>query len=602
MAKINIELGGKYSAAQAFNQASDDVKKVARETKDIGDAGKAAFNTVAQNVNGPLKSAMSTASSLIQSVGSGGLWGLIGAAASAAIGFVISKWQEAKQKMEDFVKYCNTEYVAAMQSLVEGFSGASKEIDRTTDKLIGLKDLKIGDIASQTATKVHDLHIQTLQKMTDDMSDAGKKALEAEEKVTVARLQYAAQAQQNQIAMQQKQALLDAAYDKQAEAEEALAAVNKQLESMKAANAEIIQKENSRKTTIQTIEDLYAKGLMDSETYERRKMNATAALTKFQEEHKDVLDKVAEAEKQRAKAEENLKKTEDDVVIAQNAKKAAVQQHSQKLSQLSSAVEDAKAAQLEANAALQEENRKRRQAAENAEVRMALEEEHQKEIDRVRKIALKNQLDEMEWREKYIKYIEDGCEVQEAYDNLQRELNEVLKDRKEKEEKAAEEAKKKGETGKDSASANMTVSLSNNAQDGIGEAVEEKQNFRQEQRKNRDEMKKARDAKNQMKIDQPKMVKAMKGEMPEAEAKEWIKYAKSKYTPDQMKELAKLGHQSQILSPKCKEYKEQEKRVQNMLKLMQDDGKTKTKREKAIEDTAKHTKETNESLKKLGAK
>lgn len=94
----------------------------------------------------------------------------------------------------------------------------------------------------------------------------------------------------------------------------------------------------------------------------------------------------------------------------------------------------------------------------------------------------------------------------------------------------------------------MVVSLSSSNMGDLGDKVEEHLSFKDWQKKNREEQRKVRDAKNNMKIDQAKMTKALKGEMPKAEADAWMQYAKQKYTPDQMKELGKLAMNSELLS------------------------------------------------------
>lgn len=108
----------------------------------------------------------------------------------------------------------------------------------------------------------------------------------------------------------------------------------------------------------------------------------------------------------------------------------------------------------------------------------------------------------------------------------------------------------------------MVVSLSTSNMGDLSDKVEDTLSFKDWQRKNRDEQRKARDAKNNMKIDQAKMTKALKGEMPEEEAKQWMEYAKKKYTPDQMKELGKLAMNKQLLSKT--ENKRQLKAVEQM--------------------------------------
>lgn len=78
----------------------------------------------------------------------------------------------------------------------------------------------------------------------------------------------------------------------------------------------------------------------------------------------------------------------------------------------------------------------------------------------------------------------------------------------------------------------------------------------------RAEQRKGRDAKNNTKIDQAKMTRALKGQMPKAEAEAWMDYAKKKYTPDQMRELGQLAMNKELLSKK--EQQRQLKAVEQM--------------------------------------
>lgn len=161
-----------------------------------------------------------------------------------------------------------------------------------------------------------------------------------------------------------------------------------------------------------------------------------------------------------------------------------------------------------------------------------------------------HKLEEKEFLKKYNEMLNKGISEADAYSQVQKDLNEALKKRKEAEEKAIQESDETGKTAKQLKKDGkaIAVTLSANAMGDLGEKVEDKLNFKDWQRKNRDEARKVRDQKNNMKIDQAKMTKALKGEMPKAEAEEWMKYAKQKYTPDQMRELGKLAMNKELLS------------------------------------------------------
>lgn len=178
--------------------------------------------------------------------------------------------------------------------------------------------------------------------------------------------------------------------------------------------------------------------------------------------------------------------------------------------------------------------------------------DYKKAETKITKICQELKVDEKEYLKEFLKQMDSGVTEAEAYAELQNKLNAELKKRKEAEEKATKASEEAASgNGEDNGGKNkkgLLVSLSTSNMGDLGEKVEDKLNFKDWQRKNRDEARKVRDQKNNMKIDQAKMTKALKGEMPEAEAKEWMEYAKRKYTPDQMRELGKLAMNKELLS------------------------------------------------------
>ena len=94
-----------------------------------------------------------------------------------------------------------------------------------------------------------------------------------------------------------------------------------------------------------------------------------------------------------------------------------------------------------------------------------------------------------------------------------------------------------------------------------------------------------------MKQDMPAMTKALKGEMPQAQAEAWIKYAKQKYTPDQMTELANMARKTQLMSTKSREWHEQQERFKAMLKCLKGEDEKSQKVSTAITESEKHLKQ-----------
>ena len=192
--------------------------------------------------------------------------------------------------------------------------------------------------------------------------------------------------------------------------------------------------------------------------------------------------------------------------------------------------------------------------------------DYKKAETKITKICQELKVDEKEYLKEFLKQMDSGVTEAEAYAELQKKLNEELKKRKEAEEKATKASEEAAsDTGDNKGKKKeIAVTLSANMMGDIGEKVEEKLSFKDWQEKMRNEQRKVRDEKNNMKIDQAKMTKALKGEMPEEEAKQWMEYAKRKYTPDQMRELGKLAMNKELLSKS--EQKRQLSAVEKMAK------------------------------------
>lgn len=97
MAKMTLELGGKYTAGEAFQKASDDVKAFGRQNKDAIKAGTDSLKELEKGFGEDVSNAVGKATSVIKGLATGGLWGAIGAAAGWAIGAVVDQFKKAEE-------------------------------------------------------------------------------------------------------------------------------------------------------------------------------------------------------------------------------------------------------------------------------------------------------------------------------------------------------------------------------------------------------------------------------------------------------------------------------------------------------------------------
>ena len=125
------------------------------------------------------------------------------AAATAALGFIITKFNEAKEAAAKFADICRTEIVDGMKSITSGFKDVSTDIANAKSEAKDMLAVLNGAIASEARTKVQELHIQTLQQITDGMSEAGKNAILANEAYQAAIIKNTAAIEQAEAANKQ---------------------------------------------------------------------------------------------------------------------------------------------------------------------------------------------------------------------------------------------------------------------------------------------------------------------------------------------------------------------------------------------------------------
>lgn len=183
--RIELDIGGKYSAGAAFNQMNKDIKQAGKSMKDMGDGAVKVANGIAdamgEKVNGTLKSTMG----IVGEMARGGIWGAMAAAATAAIGFVADKIKEAKEQAKELVAAFNEmmggKYKDSFTAISDQLKTTKQEMAEATKEADAMLQALNGKVADSAKVQIAQLHVETLQKMTDATSEASKKAIEAQE-------------------------------------------------------------------------------------------------------------------------------------------------------------------------------------------------------------------------------------------------------------------------------------------------------------------------------------------------------------------------------------------------------------------------------------
>ena len=338
MSKMTIELGGKYSAGDAFNKAQEDVKKFGRTNKDAIKAGTDTLRELEKGFGEDLGKAVGTAKGVISGLAQGGIWGAIGAAAGAAIGAVVDWFKKAGENAKAFAKAVSEGAVNAIKGINEKFQQTQGEIKKTQQAAEDALGVLQGKRAEVLQNKIYEIHTQTLQKITDNMSDKAVAVVKAEEKLAVALetqgMLRADATDKLQIAKKKEADALDSINDAMDKAHEAYVAYIK----VHFANSEIIGKRALLEKKIAENEQQYNDGLIKYKEYQKIGTDLVAKKNELEKEHGDVLKnvddayagylKVVEAQKDaeaaKVKATQEREKLESQLAIEEKKSQMAV--------------------------------------------------------------------------------------------------------------------------------------------------------------------------------------------------------------------------------------------------------------------------------------
>ena len=186
MAKMTLELGGKYTAGQTFNKAVGDIKQFGKETRQVSQVATNAFGKIAEVADGRMTDAINGVSSVVKGFATGGIWGMLAGVATFAIGKIVEAWKEAKEQAKKYTEYMSEKFVTSIKKVNDEFEQTKQEIDEVKQEAEDALAVLSGKTARDMANAVYRIHTEALQKVTDDMTEKGKAVVEAEEKLAIA--------------------------------------------------------------------------------------------------------------------------------------------------------------------------------------------------------------------------------------------------------------------------------------------------------------------------------------------------------------------------------------------------------------------------------
>ena len=442
--RIELELGGKYSASQMFAQAQSDLKAFGRENKDALDAGKKAVGELAGVFDGKLSGAVKMSSTLISDLARGGMWGVMGSIATSAINAIAQKFAEAKQKAEEFRKLISQDMVDSVKS---AFAGTAAEFDKVSGAISAAQKESAemlavlnGDVARSAQMKVHELHIQTLQQMTNQLTASEKSVILAQEAYEKAHIVGAAAIEQAHSAEWAARGKIMDASDRRVAAENALAEALGEQKRVNAVLADVNQQHSDLQSELNALLSL---NLTQNKDWTERVQNARLALAEFEEQHKAELQTLAETEKAVATRQKAVDATLAEHEAATRELTAAQKKSALVSSQNAVANEEARTALRLATESLEKE----RQEAEKKAAADARAAEVAAVVDKIKCDAIEKDIEYAEWVDLATKALEEGYSAETAINLVRLRYKAALEETAKQQEAAAAGAAGKGGVG-----------------------------------------------------------------------------------------------------------------------------------------------------------
>ena len=549
MAKINIELGGKYTFGDTINKAQNDLKKFGGETKDAGSIATATLKGVADIAGNDVAKAINGLSGVISGLATGGLFGMVAAAAGTAFTFIKDQIEKAKEEAKNLAEAIKQSLVLGVDKIKESIKGIGVESDEGKKKIEEMIKVAQGAATSDAKIKVAELHVQTLQKITDDMSEVGKKSIQAQEAYEAAIIKWNAQITANadtQAFMRERQTQVDnSLYEV---SNELFQLKSEESEWSKKNSAELYRYQSLLQSANTTIEELVNAGVSETEAQkwhaqklkekvefeekyvgfvaeynERQKAlsDATALQKKLMDEKHQLEVKLAEAIQEetviRAESAAQMKELDMQARLAQEA-----------YAKENEAKQIAMILQQNENALLLD--------IQNTMSKLNLTQEVQDKLMEVVNQGLQDELEEAEIRDNVER---EYRRLKEEHNKLQDESNKLL-------EKDNNDTK----TGKKqpidiSMSSNIGVKIDNTSELGneIGQDAKDKLNVRDRQAQDRADERRGRDMWTAWKTNVPNAVKLyndyVNGKINKDQALSWLETLKSTEWTDKMQLAAK---------------------------------------------------------------
>lgn len=295
--KIEFSLGSKFEG-EGFKQATQAIKDNRQEINGARQ-GLGALTSAFKEVSPEAATAVGAVQKFGQAFVTGGIIGGAISLALQGLAFAVTKvtekMQEAAEASKKYADILRNDVLAAMGESSAQFQKLSTDIDKANREIKDSLALLNGDVARGAQNKVHELHINTLQQITDDMSETGRAAILANEALNQTVIKRDAALQQATNVINAQMEIAENAAKVKNAADAAVVAAETKLAELQERSAEYLAKRQALDDAIANAEQMYNDGIIDLSKYRQLQKEGALKAAELEETYKDQIGYLKDA-------------------------------------------------------------------------------------------------------------------------------------------------------------------------------------------------------------------------------------------------------------------------------------------------------------------
>lgn len=326
---ITFKIGSKFSG-EGFKQAQkaieDNRKEIASSVRGLGE-----LTSVLGNVSPHAATAVSAVKKFSSAFVAGGIVGGTIQLALTGISFAVEKtadcFKEAAEATRRYAEILKNNLLGSIESSASGFKRLQDEMSKSGSQARDLLAVLNGEVAHNAANKIYQIHVETINKITDNMTETEKAVILAEESRKVAIIKATAAEEQAANAIDAANTQLNASMKVKEAASERAAAADKALADLTEQCGEYVSKRRQVENYLATQEQRFADGQIGLQDVLVARKNANLKIQELEETYKSDVDALQKATADVAQAKQDAAKSDYDYVRAQDALRASVLKH-----------------------------------------------------------------------------------------------------------------------------------------------------------------------------------------------------------------------------------------------------------------------------------